>query len=329
MKIKPNERQSWMFILLIGVVSLFADMTHEGARSITGPYLATLGASAAIVGFVAGLGELMGYGIRFVSGVISDKTKKYWTVTFVGYIINLFAVPLLALSGSWPVAAVLMVLERTGRGIRNPSRDAMLSHATSVTGHGKGFGFHEALDQIGAVLGPLIVSLVYLFSGSYHTSFEILFIPALLAMFVLIAARIKYPETVGLEPEDVKKKYPSYKKAFGLYLVALSLVALGFADFPLIAFHFTKSHQVPIYDIPLMYVIAMSVDGFAAVIIGKYFDGMGLYILIFSTILSAFFCPAGFLRECLFCHGRDGSLGCRFGRSGICGKSCLGCHHTH
>lgn len=291
---EPDRRKSWMFVFLIGVVSLFADMTHEGARSITGPFLATLGASATVVGFVAGLGELVGYAIRFVSGLISDRTRKYWTVTFAGYIINLFAVPLLALSGSWPVAAVLMVMERTGRGIRNPSRDTMLSHATAVVGHGKGFGFHEALDQIGAVLGPLIVSAVYLISGSYHTSFEILFVPALAAFFVLVIARRKYPNTEDLRSKTQVTTFPNYKKAFKLYLIALSLVALGFADFPLIAYHFMKSHQVPIHAIPLMYVVAMSFDGISAVIIGKYFDGRGLHALILSILISTFFAPLVF-----------------------------------
>ena len=127
---KLFKKSSWAFIVLIGVVSLFSDMTHEGARGITGPFLAALGASGAIVGFVAGFGELMGYAIRLVSGIISDRTKKYWTVTFVGYFINLLAVPALALAGSWQMAAVLMILERTGRAIRNPARDVMLSHAT-------------------------------------------------------------------------------------------------------------------------------------------------------------------------------------------------------
>lgn len=291
---EPDKRKSWIFVFLIGIVSLFADMTHEGARSITGPFLATLGASATVVGFVAGLGELLGYAIRFVSGLISDRTRKYWTVTFVGYIINLFAVPLLALSGSWPIAAVLMVMERTGRGIRNPPRDTMLSRATAVVGHGKGFGFHEALDQIGAVLGPLIVGGVYLISGSYHTSFKILFVPALIALFVLIAAKRKYPKTDNFENKTQVTTFPDYKKVFRLYLIALSLIALGFADFPLIAYHFTKSHQVPIHAIPLMYVIAMSVDGIAAVIIGKFLDGKSIYVLIFSTLISAFFAPLVF-----------------------------------
>src|SRR5262249_27226269 len=128
------------FVLLLGVVSLFGDMTYEGARSITGPYLGTLGATAAVVGVVAGAGELVGYALRFVSGLFADRTHRYWATTIVGYAINLFSVPLLALSGSWPAAAGLIITERAGRAIRKPAGDAMLSHAGSVIGHGWAFG---------------------------------------------------------------------------------------------------------------------------------------------------------------------------------------------
>jgi hypothetical protein len=147
-----SYRHALRFILLVGAVSLFADMTYEGARSITGPYLAMLGASAAAVGFVAGFGELIGYALRLASGYLSDRTGRYWAVTIFGYCVNLLAVPLLALAGSWEAAAMLIVLERMGRAIRTPARDAMLSHAAGRTGLGWGFGLHEALDQTGAVL---------------------------------------------------------------------------------------------------------------------------------------------------------------------------------
>ena len=124
------------------MVSLLADITYEGARSITGPYLAILGANAAVVGFVAGFGELVGYGLRLVSGYLADRTGKYWTITIVGYAINLLAVPLLALADQWWLAALLIIIERMGKGMRVPSRDAMLSHA----GHrmGMGWAFHPS-----------------------------------------------------------------------------------------------------------------------------------------------------------------------------------------
>ncbi|MGH6852422.1 MAG: MFS transporter, partial [Methylocella sp.] len=138
------------FIVLLGVVSLFADMTYEGARSVTGPYLGVLGASAAIVGVVAGFGEFLGYALRLVSGYLSDRTGGYWLITIIGYGVNLLAVPLLALTGRWELAVLLIVGERAGKAIRTPARDAMLSHAGSQTGLGWSFGLHGALDQTGA-----------------------------------------------------------------------------------------------------------------------------------------------------------------------------------
>src|SRR6185437_7836333 len=173
------------FVILLSFVSLFADMTYEGARSITGPYLAILGANAAIVGFVAGFGEFVGYALRLVSGYFADRTGKYWTFTIAGYACNLLAVPLLALAGHWWVAAVLIILERAGRAIRVPPRDAMLSHAGQKMGMGWVFGLHEAIDQIGAMLGPLIVALVLYMKGGYKESFAILLIPALIALTIL------------------------------------------------------------------------------------------------------------------------------------------------
>lgn len=152
------KSSSYAFVVMFGIVSLFSDMTHEGARSITGPYLSNFGLSAAAVGTIAGFGEFVGYALRLVSGYISDKTKRYWMMTEIGYAINLLSVPLLALAGRWEIVAALMILERAGRAIRNPARDAMLSHATKEMGRGKGFGLHEALDQIGATTGPVIIS---------------------------------------------------------------------------------------------------------------------------------------------------------------------------
>src|SRR5262249_1911144 len=144
-----SKKTALKFVVLIGLVSLFADMTYEGARGIAGPYLAVLGASGTTVGIVAGFGELIGYGLRLFSGILSDRTGKYWAITIVGYFINLLAVPFLALAGRWETAALLLVMERVGKAIRTPARDAMLSHATHQTGHGWGFGLHEAMDQIG------------------------------------------------------------------------------------------------------------------------------------------------------------------------------------
>ena len=188
MRSQITKKSAIKFVILLGIVSLFADMTYEGARSISGQYLAVLGASGTIVGIVAGFGEFIGYSFRLVSGYISDKTGKYWLMTFIGYTVNLLAVPLLALADNWPLAAAFMILERLGKAIRNPAKDAMLSYATQKIGRGWGFGLHEAMDQIGAIIGPLIVSAVLYHNGSYQMSFGMLLIPALCALSVLTAS---------------------------------------------------------------------------------------------------------------------------------------------
>lgn len=279
------------FVVLLGVVSLFADMTYEAARSISGPYLALLGASGTIVGFVAGFGELIGYGLRLVSGYVADKSGQYWGMTIVGYGINLLAVPLLALVGHWEVAACLMIAERMGKAIRTPARDAMLSHATAEMGRGWGFGLHEALDQIGAMLGPLIVAAVLYVRGSYQAGFAVLAIPAVLALSVLMAARFLYPTPRNLELKVAHISTEGFSRAFWFYLAAAGLVAAGYADFPLIAYHFRKTSSVPEVWAPVFYSIAMGVDALAALIFGRLFDRAGISILIVAVLLSALFAP--------------------------------------
>jgi MFS family permease len=283
------------FIVLLGVVSLFADATYEGARSITGPFLGSLGASATIVGIVAGLGELVGYALRLVSGYLSDRTGRYWTITLVGYVVNLLAVPVLALAGRWEIAAALIIAERFGKAIRNPPRDAMLSHATSEVGRGWGFGLHEALDQIGAVLGPLIVSAVLLMKGTYKSSFAVLLIPALIAVSILIVARILYPSPRDMEVVSEESSSRGFPKVYWLYLAAVALIAAGYADYPLIAYHFGKVSSVPRDWIPVFYAVAMGVDALAALVFGRLFDRVGLVVMIGAVVLSALFAPLVFL----------------------------------
>jgi MFS family permease len=283
------------FVILMGVVSLFADMTHEGARSITGPFLALLGASATAVGFVAGFGELLGYGIRLISGYITDRTGKYWAITILGYFVNMVAVPLLALAGRWEIAALLMIAERIGKGIRNPVRDAMISHATIEVGRGWGFGLHEAMDQIGAMLGPLIVAAVLYFQGTYQTGFALLVIPALLTIGVLLAARRLYPRPQDLEPTAPELEAKGLPRVYWIYLAAMALNAAGFADFPIIAYHFQKASVVSKDWVPIFYSIAMGVDALAALVFGRYFDRKGIPILIMAVLISMFFAPLVFL----------------------------------
>jgi len=289
------KRKALQFIVIMGIVSLFADMTYEGARSITGPYLALLGASGTIVGVVAGLGELIGYSARSIFGYISDKTGKYWTITFIGYIINLLAVPLLALAGNWPLAVTLIIAERFGKAIRTPAKDAMLSYATKQVGRGWGFGLHEALDQIGALTGPLIVATVLYFRDSYTMSFGILLIPALLALTTLVLARVLHPNPEHLEVNTGEVSSEGLTKSYWIYVVGASLVAAGYVDFPLISYHFKQDQVLSEVWTPILYAIAMGVDGIAALILGRLFDKKRMSVLIIATLISALFAPFVFL----------------------------------
>ncbi len=283
------------FIVLLGIVSLFADMTYEGARSISGPYLSLLGASGAAVGIIVGLGELIGYGIRGISGYLSDKTQRYWLLTFIGYIINLAAVPLLALAGSWQMAAMLIILERLGKAIRTPARDAMLSYATKHTGRGWGFGLHEALDQIGAVIGPLALAVLLYLHESYRFGFAVLLIPALLSILTLVLARISFPKPQMLEVATPSLHTTGFSRTFWIYLLAVGFVGAGFVDFALIAYHFQKAATVSPAWIPFLYAIAMAVDGLAALIMGRLFDLKGLSVLALVTAITSLFAPLVFL----------------------------------
>ena len=283
------------FIVIIGIVDLFADMTYEGSRSITGPFLAILGASSFVVGFVAGFGELLGYVIQFFSGYLTDRVSTYWGILIGGYMINLLAVPLLALAGSWEMAAALIITERMGRGIRLPSRDVMLSYATSQVGHGWGFGLHNALDQTGAIIGPLIVAVILYMRGSYQMAFAFLLLPAVLALIVLVISRFLYPYPSNLEVKVPQLGAKGFNKAYWLYIIAIALIAAGFADFALIAYHFQKTGLVSPALIPIFYAVAMGVDAIAALLFGKLFDKVGIPIMIVVAILSALFAPLVFL----------------------------------
>jgi MFS family permease len=276
------------FIILMGIVSLFGDITYEGARSVTGPYLATLGAGAGIVGLVAGIGEFAGYSLRLASGYVADRTRAYWLLTFVGYGLIL-SIPLLAFTGYWQLAVVLIILERVGKAIRNPARDTMLSYATKKVGRGWGFAVHEALDQVGAIIGPIAFALVLLFHDTYQEGFKFLFIPALLTLAVLGVARKRFPSPVRLEIPGGSSKQDSQARlprVFWLYTAFTLLSMAGFANFQLISYHLAAQDIVPDFQIPIIYAIAMAVDAVAALIVGRTYDRIGLTSLLAIPLLT-------------------------------------------
>jgi len=283
------------FVIVIGVANFFADLTYEGARGITGPFLGSLGASATVVGFVAGFGELVGYSLRSVTGYFADRTRKYWLVTFVGYIINMLAVPALALAGNWPVAAGLIVAERTGRAIRKPAVEAMLSDAGKSIGAGWAFGLHEALDQAGAMVGPLVAALILFQGKSYRSAFAVLLVSALLCLGIVAIARLVHAR--GAPPEKRPShllEAPGSSKAYWIYLAAGALIAAGFADFSLIGFHFRKASVVAENVIPIYYAAAMGAGAAGSLIFGRLLDKLGQPVIVVLFFVTALFAPLVF-----------------------------------
>lgn len=292
----PARQVALRFVLMIGVVSFFADFVYEGGRSIGGPFLEILGATGAIVGIVAGLGELLGYGLRYFSGRISERTRQFWPMTIFGYCLQMAAVPSLAFARNWQTAALLIVLERVGKAIRNPPRDVMLSHAGKEMGIGWAFGLHEALDQAGALIGPLVLALILAHRGDYRIAFAALAIPAVITGVLIVVTKFLYPR-----PEDLESHAPETLHAegmgpsFWIYLVGASLVAAGFADYQLIAFHLQKHGVASVLWIPIFYSVAMATSGAGSLLFGRLFDRFGVTVLIPLTFISIVSAPLVFL----------------------------------
>ena len=282
---------------MFGIVSMFSDMTHESVTSIRGVFLSIVGASAATIGFVSGLGELIGYGMRYVFGRIADRTKRYWPMVFLGYALELAAIPALALVGEhgWIAACVLLVVQRMGKAVKKPAKDTITSFASFGLGQGKSFAILELLDQIGAFLGPVLLYVVMLFktSGStferYSFCFAMLIIPAVITMLMLWLTRRKFPNPEQFEPTP--KEYTPFKmqRQFIYYIIGISLFAFGFIDYSLIIMHVSRLNIFSSDTIPLIYAGAMIIDAIAALIFGWLFDHRGTLALVLSTMLSVLF----------------------------------------
>jgi predicted MFS family arabinose efflux permease len=289
-----DARSGLVFVIAFGIVSLFADMTYEGMRAISGPFLASLGAIGFAVGLIGGTSGLAGYALRLFSGRAADSTRLYWPITLTGYFLQMAAVPALAVAGNWQVAALLIVLERAGKAIRNPPRDVMLSRAGEHIGQGWAFGLHEALDQTGAVLGPLAAALVLTLRHDYREAFAWLAVPAAITLVLVVGVRISYSAAGHIAAEQTAER-GNISPAFKSYAVAIALVAFGFADYSLIAFHFARAGTVPPSWIPLLYALAMGTAGAASLGFGRWYDRRGLWVLLPATLLGVLVAPLVFL----------------------------------
>jgi hypothetical protein len=292
-QIDPARRASALrFIVCLGIVSLFADMTYEGAHSIIGPYLKDLGASALQVAFIAGVGEMLGASLRYFSGRFADKTRSYWLITFSGYAMNVIAVPALAFAQNWQTAAILIIAERTGKAMRGPARDVLLSGATEEIGHGWGFGLHSIMDQTGAVIGPLVMVAAVARAHHFGPAFLWLVFPAVGTLLALTIARVLNPDRLAKTKVAGTQVLP---RVFWIYVAAAGLLACGFVDFPLLAYHFQNAGISTAVEIPLLYAGAMAVNGLTALIFGRLFDRYGLNTLVFGILFSLIGLPLGFL----------------------------------
>jgi MFS family permease len=291
-----DKRSGLAFIIAFGIVSLFADMAYEGMRGVSGPFLASLGASGAAVGAIAGTGELFGYLLRLGSGRIAERTRLYWPLALAGYTIQMAAVPALALAGNWWSAALFIILERTGKAVRNPAANTMMSRAGEQIGQGWAFGLHEAMDQTGALSGPLIASLVLALHHDYRLAFLWLGVPAVLTLVSVVTVRLKFPFAgdVAKPPTDSPSS-SVLSRAFWLYAASAMLVAFGFADYSLIAFHFAKAALFSQAIVPALYAGAMGASGAGSLVFGRWFDARGLRVLIPGILIGAVAAPLAFL----------------------------------
>lgn len=285
---EPNRLSAVRFIVVFGVVSLLADFVYEGARSIVGPYLATLGAGAALVGLVTGAGEAVASAFRLATGVAADRTQRHWALSIAGYAITVVSVPLLAVAQALLPASLLVVGERFGKAVRTPARDAMLAHATVRIGRGTGFAVHEALDQAGALAGPLLVALMVAISG-YRLGFAVLAVPGALTLLVLVRLRVAVPDPRAYDPDSAKTAAtPATGRlpgAFWRYAVFTALSVAGFATFGVLSYHLQAEHVVAPPVIPLIYAAAMATDALGALVSGRLYDRIGLRGLVAAPVL--------------------------------------------
>ncbi len=302
------KQRAFQLVFVLGIISLLGDIIYEGARGVNGQYLQILGANAATVGFIVGLGELLGYIVRLVSGFLADKTKSYWLFAIFGYGL-LISIPLVSLTGIWQAAAVLIILERIGKGIRTPARDTIASHASKQIGSGYAFGIAEVIDQIGAVIGPLIFSFMLFGVATgqnlivkYQQGYRLTWIPYVLLLGMLWFAYTGFKNSEELETANIRKKDGDEKlpRVFWFYALFVFITGIGFVNFALVGFHLKKCGILNDAYIPLLYAGAMgAVDAVAGLVVGKLYDRLNKHqenqknglVLLLAVPLSAALVP--------------------------------------
>ncbi|MFF9410150.1 MFS transporter [Streptomyces anandii] len=305
----PRARMgAWRFVVWFGTVSLLADFVYEGARSVTGPLLSSLGASALVVGVVTGAGEAAALGLRLVSGPLADRTRRFWTLTIAGYLLTVVSVPPLGVVGTLWAACALVVAERVGKAVRSPAKDTLLSHATAATGRGRGFAVHEAMDQVGALIGPLTVAgVLALTGGSYGPALGVLAVPGVAVVGLLLWLRSRVPDprryedgaqasrepteakapATGPTPANAAARARRLPTAFWTYAAFTAATTAGFATFGVLSYHLVQRHLLAPAWVPVLYAAAMAVDAVAALVSGWFYDRHGPAVLVVLPLLAA------------------------------------------
>jgi MFS family permease len=285
-----TRKTAYTAILVMGIVSMLGDIVYESGRGIAPDYLLFLGASALMVGVVSGAGEFIGYAMRLVSGGLADRTRAYWFFIFVGYGLIL-AIPLMGFTTSFELVMLLLVLERLGKALRAPSRDAVVSIVSKGIGSGKAFGLHEAIDQIGAIVGPLIIGGVMFYTlNNYSISFKFLLVPYALMLVAMAHTYSRIGKTVNIETKNTASSKGSLNKSFWLYSGAILFNAVGLIPVALILFKGSSIVQ-PLGEnwiVPFLYVVVQLVDAPMALVSGVFFDRIGVKVLVVPFVLSIF-----------------------------------------
>ncbi|MEM2386324.1 MAG: MFS transporter, partial [Candidatus Bathyarchaeia archaeon] len=285
-----STRSIYAAILLLGIVSLLGDVVYEGSRGLVPDYLAFLGTLPFVIVFVGRFGEFLGYALRLFSGVLADTTRAYWTFIFLGYGL-IVAIPLLGFTNLWWIAVILVLLERIGKAVRAPARDAVLSIASKGVGVGKAFGIHELLDQIGAILGPLVVAALMFYSGNnYSQTFGLLFVPFILLMAFLTFTYRKIGSSKPAELGKAREKGGGLEAAFYVYTSAVVLNTVGLIPYELILLKASAILQPENQQwiVPLIYMLIQGVDAPTALFAGYSYDKYKIRALALPFILSVF-----------------------------------------
>ncbi len=290
---------AWQVVIGFGGVSLAVDLVADGAKSIAGPLLGELGATALVVGLVTGTAEALGFVLRLISGPLVDRTRRYWDYSIAGYALTAISVPLLAVTpflgaAGLTVAAGLIVIERIGKAVRSPAKTVLLAFPAQAVGRGRGFGVHKLLDQIGAFSGPLLVAAVIAATGMLWPAFAVLLIPALLAMALLLWMRRRVPDPSGFEsdagapkPDAVRQPVRGIPVTIVLFSTSTALTALGLVGFGVLSFHLTAIELVPLAAVPLLFVLGMFAAAIAALVTGRLYDRVGGAVLFVVPLLAA------------------------------------------